>query len=82
MHSQSNGMAERSVHTVKSLLQKALDNDNDPYLALLDFCNTPRDDTLGSPTQRLFGRRTMSLISTSRKLLEPKTIQPQQVHRD
>ncbi|KAJ8044099.1 hypothetical protein HOLleu_11471 [Holothuria leucospilota] len=78
-HPQSNGMAERSVQTVKSLLRKALDDNNDPYLALLDFRNTPRDDTLGSPAQRLFGRRTKTLIPTSRKLLEPKTIQPQQV---
>ncbi|KAJ8044125.1 hypothetical protein HOLleu_11505 [Holothuria leucospilota] len=72
-------MAERSVQTVKSLLRKALDDNNDPYLALLDFRNTPHDDTLGSLAQRLFGRRTKTLIPTSRKLLEPKTIQLQQV---
>ncbi|XP_064392586.1 uncharacterized protein K02A2.6-like [Halichondria panicea] len=55
---QSNGKAE------KSLLQKA-----DFQLALLDFRNTPTNDVLGSPAQRLMGRRTKTLLPTTAKLL-------------
>ena len=44
----SNGMAERAVQTDKSITKK--DNE-DPYLALLDFRNTPRGAIVGSPAQ-------------------------------
>jgi len=52
----SNGMAERAVQTVKNLLKKAILDKRDPYLALLEYRNTPTSDTLGSPAQRLMGR--------------------------
>ena len=50
---QSNGKAEKAVQTTKSLLQKALSEKKDFQLALLDFRNTPTNDVLGSPAQRL-----------------------------
>ena len=65
---QSNGMAERAVQTVKNCLKKALLDRRDPYLALLEYRNTPMSDDLGSPAQRLMGRRTKTLIPTSTKL--------------
>ena len=37
----SNGMAERTVQTVKKLPKKALANGEDPYLALLAYRTTP-----------------------------------------
>ena len=49
---------------------------NDPYLALLEYCNTPWSDTLGSPAQRLMGRRTKTFIPTASNLLKPETINP------
>ena len=64
---QSNGMSERAVQTAKKLLLKAKEDNKDPYLALLDYRNTPRNDTLGSPAQRLMGRRTKTLLPTSFK---------------
>ena len=76
---QSNGKAEKAVQTVKNLLQKSMSEQKDFQLALLDFRNTPTNDTLGSPSQRLMGRRTKTLLPTTAKLLAPKTIQPANV---
>ena len=69
---QSNGMAERTIQTVKQILKKAIKNGDDPYLSLLEFRNTPIDDNLGSPCQLLMNRRTKSLLPTSSALLEPE----------
>lgn len=40
-HSQSNGQAERSVQTVKNMLKKVQSSNGDPYIALLEYSNTP-----------------------------------------
>ncbi|XP_061170340.1 uncharacterized protein K02A2.6-like [Saccostrea echinata] len=56
-YAQSNGLAEKSVQTVKNLLKKCRESGDDVYLALLDLRNTPRDEQIGSPMQRLMGRR-------------------------
>ena len=50
---QSNGYAERAVQTAKKILSTAKKSSEDHYLALLSHCNTPCDDILGSPAQRL-----------------------------
>ena len=75
-------MAEKAVQTVKNLLKKAIHDKQDPYIALLDYRNTPVSDTLGSPAQRLMGRRTKTLIPTTEKLLQPKTINPRSVQNE
>jgi len=64
-------MAKRAVQTVKNLLKKAILDKRDPYLALLEYRNTPTSDALGSPAQRLMGRRTKTLLPTSNRLLQP-----------
>ncbi|XP_060080411.1 uncharacterized protein K02A2.6-like [Ylistrum balloti] len=74
MFPQSNGMAEKAVQTVKKLLKKAKQDGRDPYLALLDHRNTPRDSNLGSPAQRLMSRRTKTLLPTSETLLKPELV--------
>ena len=81
-HPQSNGMAEKAVQTVKMLMKKATHDGNDPYLALLEYRNTPWSDILGSPVQRLMGRRTKTLIPTSSTLLKPETINPKTVQKE
>ena len=65
-------MAEKGVQIAKSLLTKAKESGQDPYLALLDYRNTPRDDILGSPVQRLFGRRTKTLLPGPKVYLDHK----------
>lgn len=66
-HPQSNGKAEKAVQVVKGLLNKTQSDTQDFHLALLNFRNTPMNDELGSPAQRLMGRRTRTLIPTTQK---------------
>lgn len=47
----------------------------DPYLAILDWRNTPSASIGTSPVQRLFGRRTKTLLPTAGKLLQPKIVE-------
>jgi len=74
----SNGMAERFVGTVKSLLKKA----SDPYLSLLEFRTTPIDDLGLSPSQLLMGRRLNTKIPIHSELLKPKTVNSDTVNQD
>ena len=70
----SNGKAENAVKTAKSLMTKALESGSDPCLALLDWRNTPSEGLDSSPAQRLFGRRTKTLLPMSSRLLHSKTV--------
>ena len=38
---QSNGLAERSVQTIKRIFQKCKGNKTDPHLGILEYRNTP-----------------------------------------
>ena len=49
-------------------------------MALLELRNTPRDDIIGSPMQRLQGRRAQTSLPTADSLLKPTTIRPDTVH--
>ena len=76
-NSKANGKAESAVKTAKSLLRKALDSDKDPYMAILDYRNTPTQGMDSSPAQRLMNRRTKTLLPTSGKLLQPRVTYPE-----
>lgn len=43
-------------------------------MALLTYRNTPRDDTLGSPSERLMSRKTRSPIPTDEQQLKPHIV--------
>jgi hypothetical protein len=71
----SNGLAERTIQTLKKVLKKARKDGTDPNLAILELRNTPRNNELGSPAQRLFSRRTKTLLPVSDQLLKPKVVE-------
>jgi hypothetical protein len=74
-HSQTNGLVERAVGIVKSMLNKG---PQDLTLALLNIRNTPHP-TIGSPAQRLLGRRTRTVLPIQPDLLRPETLNPDAV---
>ena len=67
----SNGKAEWSVKIVKQLFKKAEHDRKDPWLALLDYRNTPTEGVGASPAQRLMSRKTHTLLPTTASLLHP-----------
>jgi len=64
---QGNALAERTVKTVKSLLEKA----KDPYLALLNYRATPFPWCGLSPAQLLMGRQLRSSLPQMESHLNP-----------
>ena len=57
----SNGLAERTVQTVKRLMKKAFISNEDPYLALLNLNSTPKKNGL-SPMQLMFNRTVRTTL--------------------
>lgn len=75
-NSKSNGAVEAAVKIAKSLMIKSNHQHEDPYIALLNYRNTPQEGVEYSPVQRLMGRRTRTLIPTKPSLLQPETVKP------
>lgn len=71
---QSNGQSEKFVGTVKSLIRKAYHEGKDPYLALLQYRNTPVTGLKYSPAQLLMSRRLKDRLPTTTSLLKPSVI--------
>ena len=72
---QSNGKVESAIKTAKRLLKKSNAARSDIHLALLEWRNTPSEGLESSPAQRMFGRRTRTLIPTTSELLKPKIVE-------
>ena len=72
MHQRANGKAESAVKIMKSLLVKTHKEGGDPYEAMLEQRNTPRQDTGLSPAEMMFNRRTRSFLpSMSNSSMDP-----------
>ena len=67
----SNGLAERTVQTVKNILKKAKVSQLDPLLAFLQYRNTPINN-IGSPAALLMSRKLRSVLPPTRQSLKPK----------
>ena len=63
-NSQSNGMAEHCVQTMKASLIKTIEEGEDVYLALLTNKTTPLNHRLPSPAELLNSRKYKTLIPT------------------
>lgn len=70
-YAQSNGQVERSIQSHKKMLKKVLESNGDPYLALLEFRNTPLYYGFYSPAQLLMGRRLRGVLPVKPNLLRP-----------
>ena len=57
-------MSERTIQTIKNLLRKADDEGNDPYIALLEYRNTPITGLQESPAQLLMSRMLVEVEAT------------------
>ena len=74
-HSQSNGLAEKSVQIVKCLLNKARKDSTDPYLGLLECRKTPIDN-VGLPAQLSMSHQLRSVMPTTSQHFKPTVIEP------
>ena len=78
-YAQSNGQAERCVQTLKGLFKKSDEDGRDPYLALLEYRNTPVAGLQYTPSHMLTSRLLRSKLPTKQTLLQPKVVD---AHRD
>ena len=69
-YAQSNGKAENGVKTAKGLMEKAIEDKQGPFLALLAWRNTPSEQLGCSPAQIIFGRRTRTHLPMTTKMLQ------------
>ena len=72
---QSNALAKQTIQTVNNMSRKAIKSNQDPYLSLWEYKNTPIDKYLGSPCQLLISWRTKTTLPTNPNLLKPEVRQ-------
>jgi len=66
----SNGMVERAIQTVKSLLTKSYEDSKDSFAAVLNYNITPKPD-MPSPSQLIMGRRLRTTLPVTKSILRP-----------
>lgn len=67
----SNGMVEKAIGTMKSILFKVIKGGGDPNLAILEYNTTPKFNML-SPAEMLMGRLLRTILPQKTTLLKPK----------
>ena len=80
IYPKSNGMVERAIQTIKTLLKKAKATCQDPYIALLQLRNAPCADG-PSPAQLLMGRRLRANLPATDAYLKPKLADPKETKK-
>ncbi|VDI08219.1 Hypothetical predicted protein [Mytilus galloprovincialis] len=60
-------------------MKKSKFDKKDPYLAFLDFRNTPAEGFDNSSAEKLMNRKTRTLLPTKESLLRPKVVAPNKV---
>nr|XP_029730519.1 uncharacterized protein K02A2.6-like [Aedes albopictus] len=70
----ANGLAERFVQVSKNILKKCTKDGSDINLAMLHARNTPRNESIPSPNERLMGRLVRSNLPTTKDMLAPKVV--------
>lgn len=70
-YAQSNGMIERTIQTVKGLFVKAIKNREDPFMTILSYNTTPKQN-LPAPCLLLMGRYLRTNLPVSSDLLKPE----------
>ncbi|XP_036341596.1 uncharacterized protein K02A2.6-like [Rhagoletis pomonella] len=76
----SNGLAERSVQTIKTMLYKCKEKGTDPYTALLHYRTTPKDD-LSSPSELLMSRKLRTKLPSQQENLKSKLVDVNEYRR-
>ncbi|GBO99797.1 Retrovirus-related Pol polyprotein from transposon 412 [Eumeta japonica] len=69
----SNGLAERSIQTVKKLLNKCKESNSDPYMALLHLRTTPKEN-MPSPAELLMSRILRTKLPSIAENFKPKLV--------
>ena len=69
---------KKTVQTIKNIFKRAKAEGGNALLSILEYRTTPVDG-LASPAQLLMGRQLRSVLPTTSKHLEPKTINPDEV---
>ena len=75
----ANGEAENEVKTAKHILEKGKKDNQDPYLALLKWRNTPSSGMTTSPAQRMMNRRTRTSLPVHSHLLDSEITNEKEV---
>ena len=68
----SNGMAESAMKQVKGVMKKCSDENSDPFIAILEYINTPSQAMGISPAERFFGRQLRSILPIMKTKVTPK----------
>ncbi|XP_055911526.1 uncharacterized protein K02A2.6-like [Eupeodes corollae] len=77
----SNGLAERSIQTIKKLLIKCKESGTDPYVSLLHY-RTISKGNLPSPSELLMSRKLRTKIPAMSENYLPKSIDCQEVEKE
>ena len=79
-HSRGNGKAKSAVKIVKNILKKSREEDS--YIALLTYRNTPQQSHVYSLAQRLMCRRLWDLIPMATSKLQLQLTVPSVVNQN